>query len=102
VINDVEIEITLNSPLAPFLGFLGAPATAIVQNIHPDSTTVDLKNYPLGTGTWIFKQWQADRQIRMARNENYYAGPAKLEGILLNNIQEVLTSASGCNDHPKL
>ena len=93
VINDVEIEITLNSPFAPFLGFLGAPATAIVKNIHPDSATIDLKNNPLGTGPWIFKQWQADRQIRMARNENYYSGPAKLEGILLNNIPEVLTSA---------
>ena len=93
IVNDFEIVITLTSPFAPFLGFMGAPATAIVQKSHPDSARIDLKINPSGTGPWMFETWQADRQIRMSRNENYFAGPAKLKGILLNNMPEVLTSA---------
>ncbi len=93
IINQREIEIKLNSPFAPFLGFLGAPATAIVPDLGPDNMNIDLKTTPMGTGPWVFEDWQADRQIRMIRNENYYLGPAKLKGLLLNNMPEVLTSA---------
>lgn len=92
-ISDHEIQLLLAAPFAPFLGFLGAPATAIVPKPTPGSGEVDLKVHPSGTGPWVFQEWQADRQIRFSRNENYYYGPAKLKGLLLNNIPEVLTSA---------
>jgi ABC-type transport system substrate-binding protein len=91
VINDTTVQIILTSPFAPFLGFLGAPATSIVPQY--DAKEVDFKVTPNGTGPWIFQEWQADRQIRFKRNDSYYAGPAKLKGLLLNNMPEVLTSA---------
>jgi len=93
VINDTTITLTLNSPFAPFLGFLGAPATAILPKMEESELAHDFKNNPNGTGPWVFQQWQADRQLRMSRNENYYNGPAKLEGILMHNMPEILTSA---------
>ncbi|MBT3228604.1 MAG: ABC transporter substrate-binding protein [Candidatus Marinimicrobia bacterium] len=92
-VNNTTVQIVLSSPFAPFLGFLGAPATAIVQKTPRDSIALDLKINPMGTGPWVFQEWQADRQIRYKRYDNYYAGPAKLKGLLLNNIPEVLTSA---------
>ncbi len=93
IINDLEFQVILSSPFAPFLGFLGAPATAIVPLNANNNPEDDLKIKPSGTGPWIFQEWQADRLLRFNRNENYYAGPAKLEGLLLNNMPEVLTSA---------
>ncbi len=92
ILNDTTVQIILNSPFAPFLGFLGAPATAIVSKPH-DGLSENLKTNPLGTGPWVFQEWQADQQLRFIRNENYYDGPAKLKGLILNNIPEVLTSA---------
>ncbi len=91
VVNDTTIQIILTSPFAPFIGFLGAPATSIVPKY--EDRDVDFKVLPAGTGPWVFEEWQADRQIRFSRNDNYYAGPAKLKGLLLNNMPEVLTSA---------
>ena len=83
------VQLTLESPFAPFLGFLGAPATALVSS----SWGEDLKEQPMGTGPWVFSEWKADQNIRLKRNENYYDGKAKLEGLLLNNVGEILTAA---------
>ena len=91
VINDTTVHINLTSPFTPFIGFLGAPATSIVPEY--DGQEVDFKISPIGTGPWVYQEWQADRQIRFKRNDNYYDGPAKLKGLLLNNMPEVLTSA---------
>ena len=88
ILSPYKIELLLKTPFAPFLGFLGAPATAIVSE-----NNVDLKEKPMGTGPWIFQEWQADRKIRFKRNDNYFKGPAKLEGLILNNVPEILTAA---------
>ena len=93
ILSPTEIQLTLDTPFAPFLGFLGAPATAIVPSPAPHSSARDLKEFPQGSGPWMFEQWQADRKIRFSRNKNYYKGPAKLEGLILNNIPEILTAA---------
>ena len=91
IVSDTTIQITLTAPFSPFIGFLGAPATSIVPEY--ENQHIDFKVSPVGTGPWVFQQWQADRQIRFTRNDNYYDGPAKLKGLLLNNMPEVLTSA---------
>ena len=93
VIDSTTIQLELKYPFAPFLGFLGSPATAIVAKPAPGSSMRDYKAEPLGTGPWIFKEWQADRHIILDRNPDYFRGPAKLEGIMLNNIPEILTAA---------
>lgn len=93
VLNDTTITLKLNTPFTPFLGFLGAPATAIVTAGKPFEDPNDLKREPMGTGPWKFDVWEADRHIRLTRNETYYAGPAKLEGLILTNSSEVITRA---------
>ena len=93
VVNDTTITLILHSPFTPFLGFLGAPATAIVSYEARSNEPRDLKSNPLGTGPWMFDEWVADRHIRLKVNETYYTGPAKLKGLILNNSSEVLTTA---------
>jgi len=93
IINDYEISIALETPFAPFLGFLGAPATAIVSKPEPLEQDWDYRTQPMGSGPWVFESWQADRQIKLTKFEEYFKGPAKLDGILLNNIPEILTAA---------
>ncbi len=92
-ISDTKIQIILETPFAPFLGFLGAPATAIVKKNESISYSQTLKDKPMGTGPWIFEEWQADRYLRFKKNKDYFKGQAKLDGLILNNIPEILTSA---------
>ncbi|MCF7823912.1 MAG: ABC transporter substrate-binding protein [Candidatus Marinimicrobia bacterium] len=89
ILSKYEIQLVLVSPFAPMIGFLGAPATAIV----PSTSKIDFKITPMGTGPWIFESWQADRHIRLSKNLNYFRGPAKLDGLILNMNTEILTSA---------
>jgi len=89
IISDHQIQLRLESPFAPLIGFLGAPATAIVSS----TWDADLKTAPMGTGPWIFDIWQADRQLIFHKNPNYFHGEIKLDGLILNNISEVLTAA---------
>ncbi|MEA3287245.1 MAG: ABC transporter substrate-binding protein [Candidatus Marinimicrobia bacterium] len=88
IINPTQIKLFLKTPFAPFLGFLGAPATAIVSD-----KSNNLKESPMGTGPWIFQEWQADRKLIFHQNKDYYNGAPKLDGLVLNNIPEILTAA---------
>lgn len=89
VLSPAQIQLSLETPFAPFLGFLGSPATAIV----PANWDADLKQRPMGTGPWIFEFWEADRAIKLNRNPDYFKGPALQDGIILNSINEILTMA---------
>lgn len=89
IVSDHEIQLILDTPFAPMIGFLGAPATAIVSS----KTKSDLRVSPMGTGPWIFDIWQPDQQLRFHKNPDYFRGAAKLDGLILNNISEILTAA---------
>jgi len=89
VVNDTTFVLYLETPFAPFLGFLGAPATAVVAQHY----TGDLKHTPLGSGPWIFIDWQADRQLSFKKNPEYFKGAPLPDGLILHNIPEILTAA---------
>lgn len=93
LLDESRIQLSLKTPFGPFLGFLGAPATAILPKNAAGSAEQNFRETPNGTGPWIFEEWQADRKIRFKRNPNYYNGAAKLDGLILNNIPEILTAA---------
>jgi len=93
IIDEAKIQLSLKTPFAPFLGFLGAPATAILPGKSVGAAEPNFREIPNGTGPWIFEEWQADRKLRFKRNPNYYDGAAKLDGLILNNIPEILTAA---------
>ncbi len=92
-VDTLKVELVLEKPFAPFIGFLAVPPTAIVPYKKDDPVQSELKRRPMGTGAWIFDEWQADRIISFKKNPNYFNGSAKLDGILLNNMPETLTQA---------
>lgn len=46
---------------------------------------------PVGTGPFIFKEWQGDELIRLARNTDYWGGPPEYEEYIMRIIPDVLT-----------
>jgi len=93
VIDSLQIQLVLEKSFAPFIGFLAVPPTAIVPDLDDDPVQESLKTQPMGTGPWIFTDWQADRLVSFIKNPDYFNGPAKLDGIILHNMPEILTQA---------
>ncbi|MFQ5674190.1 MAG: ABC transporter substrate-binding protein [Nitrospinales bacterium] len=46
---------------------------------------------PIGTGPFIFKEWQADEKIRLLRNDDYWEGPPEYKEYVMRIIPDSLT-----------
>jgi len=89
--NPYQITITLEEPFAPFLGFLAMPAAAVVP---PDVTEHQGGNFtenPVGSGPWIFEEWQHDSYIRLRANPDYFYGKPKIDKAVLKVLPEVFS-----------
>jgi peptide/nickel transport system substrate-binding protein len=90
------IKITLKDPSAPFLivhassaeGFWFVP----VETIENNQAQTD----PVGTGPFVFRQWERGVAMRWDRHPNYYDSPAphvaRVEASLNNDPQRILTA----------
>lgn len=76
-LSDETLEIVLKEPYAPFLNALSIPAFGIASQSAITKYNETLKNHPVGTGPYIFSEWNQDENIVLIRNELYWAGEAK-------------------------
>jgi peptide/nickel transport system substrate-binding protein len=77
--DDTTVVVTLSEPYAPFI-------TSLARNTMPllakhlyegsDIATNDFNLNPVGTGPFIFEEYQPGQQVSVVRNENYW-GPEK-------------------------
>ncbi len=51
----------------------------------------DFNRNPIGTGPFIFKEWQGDQFIRLVRNVDYWEGPPEYGEYVMRIITEPLT-----------
>jgi len=47
--------------------------------------------YPIGTGPFIFKEWQSDELIRVVRNETYWDSPPEYHEYVMRVVPDALT-----------
>lgn len=78
--NDV-LEIQLNKPYAPFLSTLTMPAFGIASPDIIKGFNEELKNHPVGTGPFIFSEWDKEDTIVLRRNDHYWGSKAKVDTI---------------------
>lgn len=94
--DDKTIKITLKAPYAPFLSVHASTPEGIwfvpVESIDGDQVHTD----PVGTGPWIFRQWDKGVAIRWDRNPKWHDGPlpypSKLEVSLNNDPQRIVAA----------
>lgn len=91
--DSLTLTIVLKTPFAPFLGFLGMPAAAIVAPEGVAAAGDRFGEKPLGSGPWILEEWWHDNYLSFKPNPDYFFGPPKLEGLQVRIIPEVLTMA---------
>jgi peptide/nickel transport system substrate-binding protein len=79
------VIITLTKPVRPFLAYLAMSNAAIIPKEAVDES---FGQNPVGTGPFKFVEWVTDSQIELVRFDEYYDGPAKLDGINFSIIVE--------------
>ncbi|MCG8563587.1 MAG: ABC transporter substrate-binding protein [Desulfobacterales bacterium] len=94
VINNHEVEITLDVTHAPFLTALGTFPAAILPRRYLMDPDYDFAKFPIGSGPFKLSAYGKDGEVRFSRFDEYYNGPA--------NIDEVHYKIYGSGEYPKM
>ena len=81
VINDLTLEITIDSPKAYFLAQLTYPTAFVVdqKNVERGGRTWFLR--PNGTGPFKLQQYRIGERLVLEKNDFYYRGPVQLDRV---------------------
>ncbi len=94
VLDDLTIEICLEEPFSPFLSLLTMTAAYIVPRREVEKWGQDFSSHPVGTGPFILKRWVQNQELQLVRRDDYFSGPAHVEGIVYRVIPEDLTAVT--------
>jgi oligopeptide transport system substrate-binding protein len=81
VIDDLTLQITIDTPKEYFLLKLAYPVAYVVDRANVESGA-DWWTHPNGTGPFRLERWQQDDSITLRRNDNYYLEPPKLDRVV--------------------
>ena len=73
--DDLTVVFTLKQPFGPFLGIFEVGSMPMVPKHLYEGTdfkTNPYNNAPIGTGPFMFKEWQKGSFIRLVKNPNYH------------------------------
>ena len=95
--SDYEIEIALAKQYAPMLRNLAVFAMGVIPKTAIEGGD-PLRNNPVGTGPFKFKNWsEANGLIRLSKNEDYWGEMAKVDEVIFSAIPENSSRAQALN-----
>jgi len=80
-VNDSTFVLHLSKPFIPMLGILTMQYCSAVPHECVEFYGSEFAQKPVGTGAFIFKKWIANQALFLNRNDDYFKGPSKLDGI---------------------
>ncbi|MBT5989196.1 ABC transporter substrate-binding protein, partial [bacterium] len=92
VIDTYTIQAILPQPYAPLLTNMTAAILPKHLLEDQDINTASFNSHPVGTGPFVFKSWKNSQYITLVKNEHYYLGAPKLDGIIYKIIPNVETA----------
>src|SRR5437868_7875616 len=84
----LEVTFKMKTPSAPFPSVLADVAGMIVSPTAVEKYNNDLSTHPVGTGPFIFKEWQRGAQIVFQRNPNYWGKVPYLDEVVLRPMPD--------------
>ena len=88
VIDDLTVAFRLTAPNAAFLDYM----TMAILPKHllegEDMQSSSFFRNPVGTGPYRLESWDEGQAIILARNEDYFRGPAKIERIIFKIVPD--------------
>lgn len=93
-VNDSTLRIHLKEPFIPFLGILTMPYAYVVPREAVQKYGKDFREHPVGTGPFLFKEWDEGNAIIYHRNPGYWKKDAQgqrlpyLDAVQISFIQD--------------
>jgi dipeptide transport system substrate-binding protein len=86
-VDDYTVKFTLNAPAITFVPTLGMDFSSIVSKEYADKLLADktpelLNQKPVGTGPFVFVDYQTDSAIRFKANPDYWRGKEKIDDLI--------------------
>ncbi|HEX5165791.1 MAG TPA: ABC transporter substrate-binding protein, partial [Thermomicrobiales bacterium] len=99
VIDDLTAEVHFTDPYAPFLNNLSHSVLSPVSPTAVEKFGADFGTNPVGTGPFVFKEWQQQTSMTFTKNPDYnwgggvytHEGPAYVDEIVVSFITEPTT-----------
>ena len=88
VVDEFTVRFHLNEPYAPFLSNLAYPTGLIVSPTAVETHGADYARNPAGTGPFVFRVWESNRQVALERNPVYWDGSPPLAGVVFRPITD--------------
>lgn len=88
VVDDYTVTIELKAPYAPALRNLSVPFAAIVPKAVVEADEEGFKLHPIGSGPYKFVEWKQGDSVTLERFDDYYAGPAETQKLVMKVIPE--------------
>ena len=88
MVDDYTVNVELKAPYAPALRNLSVPFAAIVPKAVVEADEEAFKLHPIGTGPYKFVEWKQGDSVTLERFDDYYAGPAETQKLVMKVIPE--------------
>ncbi len=87
-LDETTLRIRLNRPSASLLYSLAASQAPILSPQALARWGADIRSHPVGTGPFMFVEWRRGESITLVRNPDYWAGPPRLERLVVRTIPD--------------
>ena len=81
VIDDLTLEVKIDSPKPYFIAKLTYPVTFVVNRDNVESGGETWTEAPIGSGPFVLKSYEIGVSMILARNDNYWDTPAFLDEV---------------------
>ena len=88
IISDNEIEFVLSEPNFAFLDYMTMSILPEHLLQGEDMWESDYFKNPIGTGPYKLESWDVGQAITMVKNEDYFAGAAKIDTIIFKIVTD--------------
>lgn len=96
VVDDYTVNIVTKTPFGPLLSHLSHPALGMVSKKLLTENPEALKEKPIGTGSYKFKEWIYGDKLVLEKNEDFYDKNERgLKYIIFKNVVEASNRAIG-------
>jgi peptide/nickel transport system substrate-binding protein len=87
-VDPLTIRVTLKQPQAPFLANLAIFAFSIASPKAVEKWGVEYGKHPVGTGPFKFVEWNANQDVVLDANPDYFGQKAKVKRVVVRNIKD--------------
>ncbi len=101
VVDEFTVQFTTEFPFAPLPSHLAHTGGGIISldSIEADYAAMAdgkdpgsvINESPVGTGPFVFDDWVPGQYVKLAKNDNYWGEPAKVDTVTFNVVPEDLT-----------